>query len=318
MDTPEIKNLSLQIKKKILEAGFDICGIAKVRALTEREPVIRKWLEAGMNDKMGYLSREPEKRYNPELVFPGTKSLVVAGISYYSEIMQKRKGVPVLSRYTYGMDYHNVIVPKLEKILDFIKIMSPDAEGRAFCDTGFFHEKSWISEAGLGWQGRHSIAISSEIGSFFFIGILMLNIELEYDKPFKGEKCGSCRLCIDKCPTGAINENRTIDARKCISNRTIENRGPIPEEIVPKLGGRVYGCDLCQEVCPWNKDLKPCSHPEFTISEKVADMTPDDWQSLTEEQFNKYFSKTALVRIKFPDFKRNIEAAFRSMDHKNI
>ncbi len=314
MDTAERKNLSQQIKKKTHEAGFDICGMAKVRDLTERVPVISEWLEAGMNDKMGYLAREPEKRFNPELVFPGTKSLVVAGISYYSENRQNGKGVPVLSRYTYGMDYHSVIVPKLEKILDFIKIMIPEAGGKAFCDTGFFHEKSWISEAGLGWQGRHSITISKEIGSFFFIGILMLNIELDYDEPFKGEYCGSCRLCIDACPTGAINENRTIDTRKCISNRTIENRGPIPEEIVPKLGGRVYGCDLCQEVCPWNKNIEPNSHPEFTINEKVANMTRDDWQSLTEDQFNDYFSKTALVRIKFPDFKRNIEAAFRSVN----
>jgi epoxyqueuosine reductase len=155
--------------------------------------------------------------------------------------------------------------------------------------------------------------ISKEIGSFFFIGILMLNIELDYNEPFNGEYCGTCRLCIDSCPTGAINDNRTIDARKCISNRTIENRGPIPEEIIPKLGGRVYGCDLCQEVCPWNKDLKSNSHPEFTINEKVADMTLEEWQTLTEDQFNELFSKTALVRIKYPDFKRNIDAAIRSL-----
>jgi epoxyqueuosine reductase len=262
---------------------------------------------------MGYLAREPEKRFNPGLVMPGVQSIVVAGISYYTEARQKEKGVPVLSRYTYGKDYHSVIIPKLEKILEFIKTVEPGTEGRAFCDTGFFHEKSWISEAGLGWQGRHSIAISKEIGSFFFIGILMLNIELDYDEPFKGEHCGNCRLCIDGCPTGAINENKTIDARKCISNRTIENRGPLPEWIIPKLGGRVYGCDLCQEVCPWNKNKAPNSHPDFTINEKVADMTREDWQSLTEDQFKEYFGNTALVRIKFPDFKRNIEAAFRSM-----
>lgn len=313
MDTAQIQNLSQQIKKRVLESGFDICGIAKVRALRDREPVIREWLEAGMNDRMGYLAREPEKRFNPELVFQGAKSLVVSGISYYSDVGQKEKGVPVLSRYAYGNDYHSVIVPKLEKVLGFIKEINPDVQGRAFCDTGFFHEKSWVSEAGLGWQGRHSIAINKEIGSFFFIGVLMLNIELDYDEPFNGDLCGSCRLCIDACPTGAINENRTIDARKCISNCTIENRGPIPEAIVQKLGGRVYGCDLCQEVCPWNKNKEPNAHPEFTISGKVANMTCEDWQSLTEDQFNEYFSKTALVRIKFPDFKRNIEAALRSM-----
>jgi epoxyqueuosine reductase len=315
MKTAERKDLSLQIKKKAQEVGFDICGIAKNRALTEREPVLKAWLKAGMNDKMGYLSREPEKRYNPDLIFPGTKSLIVTGISYYSENKQKGTDVPVLSRYTYGRDYHDVIIPKLEKILDFVRTKVPEAEGKTFCDTGFLHEKSWISEAGLGWQGRHSIMISKEIGSFFFIGILMLNIELDCDDTLKGEYCGDCRLCIDSCPTGAINDNRTIDARKCISNRTIENRGPIPEEIIPKMGGRVYGCDLCQEVCPWNKKVKSNSHPELTINEKVANMSRKDWLSLTEDEFNELFHNTALVRIKYADFKRNIDAAIRSMDY---
>lgn len=313
MKTAKNKNLSLQIKEKALELGFDICGIARVRALTERQPVLKAWLEAGMNDKMAYLEREPEKRFNPGLVFPGTKSLVVTGISYYSEIKQKEKGVPILSRYTYGTDYHEVIVPKLEKMLTFVKDRMPEAEGKAFSDTGFLHEKSWISEAGLGWQGRHSIMINKEIGSFFFIGILMLNIELDYDDPFNGEYCGNCRLCVDSCPTRAINDNRTIDARKCISNRTIENRGPIPEEIIPKLGGRVYGCDRCQEVCPWNKNIKPNSHPEFIIDEKVAGISREEWGSLTEDQFQKLFKKTALTRIKYEDFMRNISAALKSI-----
>ena len=313
METADSYNLSLRIKEKALELGFDICGIARARALKERESSLKAWLEAGMNDKMGYLEREPEKRFNPGLVFPGTKSLVVTGISYYSEIKQKEKEVPVLSRYTYGTDYHDVILPKLEKILTWVKERVPEAEGKAFSDTGFLHEKSWINEAGLGWQGCHSIMISKEIGSFFFIGILMLNIELDYDEPFKGEFCGSCRLCIDSCPTSAINDNRTIDARKCISNRTIENRGPIPEEIIPKLGGRVYGCDKCQEVCPWNKNIKPNSHPEFIIDEKIAGMSREEWESLTEDQFQKLFKKTALVRIKYEDFMRNISAALKSI-----
>jgi epoxyqueuosine reductase len=268
-----------------------------------------------MNDKMGYLEREPEKRFNPGLVFPGAKSLVVTGISYYSENKQKENGVPVLSRYTYGTDYHDVIVPKLEKMLTLVKERVQEAEGKAFSDTGFLHEKSWISEAGLGWQGRHSIMINKEIGSFFFIGILILNIELDYDEPFKGEYCGKCRICIDACPTAAINENRTIDARKCISNRTIENRGPIPEEIVPKLGGRVYGCDRCQEVCPWNKNIKPNSHPEFMINKELAAMSREDWESLTEDKFQKLFKKTALTRIKYEDFKRNISDALRSINY---
>ena len=312
----KVKNKSISdlIKEKAFELGFDICGIARVRVLTDHESMLKAWLERGMNDKMSYLEREPEKRFNPEIVFPGTKSLVVTAISYYSEIKQREKGVPILSRYTYGTDYHDVIVPKLEKLLALVKQTRPDTEGKAFSDTGFLHEKSWISEAGLGWQGRNSIMINKEIGSYFFIGILMLNIELDYHEPFKSDYCGDCRLCIDACPTNAINDNRTIDARKCISNLTIENRGPIPEEIVPKLGGRVYGCDRCQEVCPWNKNLKPNSHPEFIIDEKIAGMTPKEWGSLTEDQFKRLFKKTALSRIKYDDFKRNISDALRSVD----
>ncbi len=303
------------IKKKAYDLGFDICGIARVHALKHQEAVLKEWLKAGMNDRMGYLERDPEKRFNPELVLRGAKSLVVTGISYNSEIKQKEKRVPILSRYTYGTDYHNVINAKLQKLLAFVKELIPGADGKAFCDTGFLHEKSWISEAGLGWQGRHSVMINKEIGSYFFIGVLVLNIELDYNKPFMNDFCGNCRLCIDACPTGAINNNRTIDARKCISNLTIENRGPIPEEIVPKLGGRVFGCDICQEVCPWNKNIKPNSHPEFKINEKIAGMKRKDWKSLTEDQFKELFNKTAINRIKYKDFKRNISDALKSTDY---
>ncbi len=305
-------NLSALIKAKAIELGFDICGIARAYPLEESEHVLRNWLEAGMNDKMSYLERDPEKRFNPELVFQDVKSLVVTGISYYSEIKQRETDVPILSRYTYGTDYHKVIVPKLESLLEFVRVKEPGTKGKAFSDTGYFHEKSWIREAGLGWQGRHSIMINKEIGSCFFIGILMLSAELDYDEPFKQDYCGNCRLCIDSCPTGAINKNKTIDARKCISNLTIENRGPIPEEIVPHLGGRVYGCDRCQEVCPWNKNLKPNTHQEFQIDERIARMNHEDWESLTEEQFHELFDNSSLSRIKYIDFKRNISDALRS------
>ncbi|MCU0455009.1 MAG: tRNA epoxyqueuosine(34) reductase QueG [Bacteroidales bacterium] len=309
----DLKILSEKIKQKALALGFDICGTAKARHLSEQELHFRAWLGKGMNDRMAYLERDPAGRFNPELVFSGVKSLIVAGISYYSEQGQVERDVPVLTRYAYGEDYHDVIIPKLRKLLSFIREKVPGAEGRAFSDTGFLHEKSWIVEAGLGWQGKHSIMINPQIGSYFFIGILMVNIELDYDDPFTRDRCGSCRLCIDSCPTAAINEDRTIDARKCISNLTIENRGPIPEEIVPKLGGRVYGCDRCQEVCPWNKGIKPHNHPEFRISEAVASMTRKDWESITEDRFKSLFGRTAVVRVKFPDFRRNIVDAFRSM-----
>jgi epoxyqueuosine reductase len=307
-------SLSARIKARARELDFDLCGIARARKLTERAQVLKAWCESGMHDRMGYMERNIEKRADPDSLFPGARSLIVTGLSYASENRQKDTRAPVLSRYTYGMNYHDVITSKLEKLLLFVKEEIPEAEGRIYVDSGQLFEKGWAQEAGLGWQGRHSIIINEEKGSFFFIGIVILNIVLDYDAPFSRDLCGDCRLCIDLCPTGAVNENRTIDARRCISNLTIENRGPVPENFIPMLGGRVYGCDRCQEVCPWNKGLLPNSHPEFNIDERISGMTREEWLSLSRDQFKELFSRTAMERISYEDLMRNIDAAIRSMD----
>jgi epoxyqueuosine reductase len=306
-------NLSVRIKQKILDLGFDICGIAKSRSLDEYGPFIETWVEAGMHDKMGYLSRDIGKRLNPENLFPEAKSLVITGLSYYSENKQKDPEAPVLSRYTYGMDYHDVITAKLEKLLAWLKSSVPGTEGKISVDAASLLEKAWAREAGLGWQGRHSLMINKNIGSFFFIGILVLNINLDYDVPFNKDYCGSCRICIDSCPTGAINDNRTIDARKCISNLTIENRGPIPEEIVPHLGRRVYACDKCQEVCPWNKHIKQNKTPEFAINEEIAELSLSDWKNLSKERFTQLFGRTSMCRVKYEKLMGNLESALKSV-----
>ena len=312
MNDSSDNNLSACIKTKAFELGFNICGIAKSRTLTEYEPWLKTWLEAGMHDIMGYLARDIDKRLNPESIFPGAKSLVVTGLSYNSEKQQKDPEAPVLSRYTYGSDYHEVINAKLESLLAWIKSVRPEVEGKPFTDSASLLEKPWAKEAGLGWQGRHSILISREIGSFFFIGILILNLDLDYDTPFTREYCGKCSLCLDECPTGAINENGTINARKCIANITIERRGPIPEELIPYLGRRIYGCDRCQEVCPWNNKTKLYKTPEFTLNEEVAGMSPADWKNISREQFSRLFEKTSMGRIKYEKLMGNIEAALRS------
>lgn len=310
-DSMEI-NLSAGIKNKAFELGFNICGIAKSRTLEEYAPRLKTWVQAGMNDIMGYLARDIDKRLNPESLFPGAKSLVVTGLSYYSEKLQQDPKAPVLSRYTYGADYHEVINAKLEKLLSWIKSFKPEVEGKPFVDSASLLEKPWAKEAGLGWQGRHSILISKKIGSFFFIGILILNIELDYDHPFTGEYCGDCRLCMDECPTGAINDNRTVNARKCIANVTIERRGPVPEELIPYLGRRIYGCDRCQEVCPWNNKLKPNTTPEFVINDEVARLSLEEWKNLSMEQFSKLFERTSMGRIKYDKLMDNIKVALRS------
>jgi epoxyqueuosine reductase len=306
MSSATEKNLSVLIKEKASDLGFDLCGIAPSRSLLEREGILQKWCDEGMNAGMNYLARDTWKRINPEALVPGAKSLVVTGLSYYTGVKQKEAGVPILSRYVFGENYHDVITRKLEKLLSFINSIRPATEGRIFVDSGPVMEKAWAVEAGLGWQGRHSVVINETIGSFFFIGILLLPLELDYDKPYSGEQCGDCRLCIELCPTGAINENHTIDARRCISNLTIENRGQIPEDILPGIEGRIYGCDRCQEVCPWNKDIKPHSHPEFDLPQELENMTRDEWMNLSEEDFVRLFKGSEIARKKYGPFMKNV------------
>jgi epoxyqueuosine reductase len=312
MDSIQKSDLSRGIKQKAHELGFNICGIAKSRTLEEYGLRLKSWIGEGMNDIMGYLARDIDKRINPESIYPGAKSLVVTGLSYYSENMQKDPKVPVLSRYTYGNDYHEVIQAKLEKLLAWIKGVVPEVDGKPFVDSSSILEKPWGREAGLGWQGRHSVLINKEIGSFFFIGILVLNIDLDYDPPFSGEYCGECRLCMDACPTGAINENRTVDARKCIANVTIERRGPIPDKLVPHLGRRIYGCDRCQEVCPWNKRIEIKGAPEFIINQEIAEMSKEEWKNLSRERFTRLFGGTSMSRVTYEKLTGNIEDALRS------
>ncbi len=311
MMTPSASDLSAGIKTRAFELGFNICGIARSRPLSENGPRLRSWVEAGMNDIMAYIARDIDNRLDPESLLPGAKSIVVTGLSYYSPNKQKDPEAPVISRYTYGSDYHEVIRLKLEDLLQWIKTLKPEVNGRPLVDSASVLEKGWAKEAGLGWQGRHSVVINKKIGSFFFIGILILDIDLEYDAPFTKDYCGECRLCIEGCPTGAINENRTIDARKCIANITIERRGPIPEALIPFLGRRIYGCDRCQEVCPWNRETKIPGTPEFELNEEIAAMSLNDWKHLTREKFKKLFGRSAMSRVKYEKLMANIEAAIK-------
>ncbi len=304
----ELTNL---IKEESSELGFDLCGIAPVRKLEEYKNILRDWCEAGMNGEMAYLGRNIEKRIDPDLLFPGAKSVIVTGINYYTERKQGGNGVPVISRYAYGSDYHDVIMNKLGRLLDFISSQNTIVNGKAFVDSAPLLEKAWAREAGLGWSGRHSVMINNKAGSFFFIGVLLVDIKLEYDKPFFDDNCGECRLCIESCPTNAINENRTIDARRCISYLTIENRGPVPEELKGKMEGRVFGCDICQDVCPWNKNAKPHNIHEFKISSELENMTREDWISLTPVRFNSLFCNSPVKRAKYDGINEKLRLFFK-------
>jgi epoxyqueuosine reductase len=300
------KTLTALIKEKAFATGFDLCGVAQSRALTEHLPILKNWCSSGMSGEMYYLGRNPEKRINPGLLIPGAKSVIVTGLNYYSDQKQGGNGIPVISRYAYGINYHDVITGKLNIVLDYIRSLYPEAEGKAFVDSAPLLEKAWAREAGLGWPGRHSVLINNKLGSFFFIGIIILNLELDYDKPFAEDPCNRCRLCIDSCPTGAINENRTIDSRKCIAYLTIESKNPVPEELVPKLGGRVFGCDRCQEVCPWNTRAKSNKIPEFQLPSEVEEMTSEDWNDLSIDKFNRLFNRSAIGRRTYKYFMQNV------------
>ena len=312
MTTSADKTLSLLIKEKAYEHGFDLCGIALSKSFKEHEPIIRNWCSSGMNGEMDYLGQNIEKRINPGLLIPGAKSVIVTGLNYYTEKKQGGDGIPVISRYAYGVNYHDVIKDKLYKVLDYIKNIRPEAKGKYFVDSAPIIEKAWAREAGLGWPGRHSILINNKIGSFFFLGVIVLNIDLDYDEPFNEDHCGTCRLCIDSCPTGAINENKTIDVRKCIAYLTIESKAPISKDLVPKMENRVFGCDKCQDVCPWNNNAKPHKNPEFEISEELALMTSEKWLNLTREKFNRIFKRSAIERRTYERLMRNVTIVTKS------
>jgi epoxyqueuosine reductase len=308
MKTSADKTLSVLVKQYAAEIGFDLCGFAAARSLEEYRSVITEWTQTGMNGDMDYLGQHIGKRLDPGILFPGAKSLIVTGINYYAEKKQGGNGVPEISRYAYGENYHHVIKARLNRILDFIKLRHPEASGRSFVDSAPLLEKAWGKEAGLGWPGKNSILINRKIGSFFFLGIIVMNIEFDYDKPAKTDYCGKCTLCIDNCPTGAINNNRTIDARKCIAYLTLECKTPIPEDLALKLEGRIFGCDKCQEVCPWNKDLKPHKIPEFNLPAEVEHMTAENWKNLSRKDYKRLFRESAIGRRSYCRFMDNIEA----------
>lgn len=311
MNTSAQKTLSVLIKEQANKLNFDLCGIAASAILDEHKPVIYEWCSSGMNGEMDYLCRNIEKRINPELLFTGAKSIIVTGLNYYTEKKQVGNSIPVISRYAYGDNYHDVIQGKLRRLLDYIIKIRPDAEGRSFVDSAPLLEKAWAREAGLGWPGRHSILINNKIGSFFFIGVIILNLELDYDNRFNKDLCGTCRLCIEACPTAAINENRTIDVRKCISYLTVESKAPVPDDLILKMEGRVFGCDRCQEVCPWNKNSKPHKTPEFVMSEELEHMSGREWRNLTGEQFNRLFKRSPVLRRSYEQFMRNVKCVLK-------
>lgn len=305
------RDLSKLIKEYAYTIGIDLCGIASSKPLKEHCETLKKWTAGGMNAGMNYLADNPERRSDPGLLLNGAKSIIVAGVNYFSDLKQGGEGIPIISRYAYGKDYHMVVKEKLHLLMEYIKSLEPSIIGKSFVDSGPLLEKAWAREAGLGWIGKNSLLINRETGSFIFLGAIIINIELKYDTPYQEDNCGSCTLCIESCPLKAINNNRTIDARKCISWLTVENKNPIPEEYLDKMGDRIFGCDICQDACPWNKNAKPHSNPEFDISPELLKMTREEWLSLSVEKHLELFFQSAVGRLKYEKLIQNIETILK-------
>lgn len=296
------------IKLKTKELGFDACGIAKAEKLSEEEPRLKSWLEKGFNGRMDYMSNNFDKRLDPTLLVEESKSVIVVLFYYYPPVLQNEASGYKISKYAYGRDYQSVIRGKLNQLGEYINQIAPGHTWRAFSDSAPVREKAWAVKAGLGCIGKHSLLLVPQKGSFFFIGELITSLELEPDQSYKGNLCGACTRCINACPNGAIAEPGVIDARKCIAHQTIESReGQISEGVTDFNKEWIFGCDICQDACPWNKKAESHTHEDFQPNPELLALTKPEWESLTEERFNEIFKDSGIKRTKFAGLKRNID-----------
>ena len=293
--------------------GFDIYGIAQAAPHHEDSTHISEWIAAGKNGSMGFIERNLDKRGDITTLVEGAKSVIVAGIRYYSNDSHAGEDNYFVSRYARVKDYHTVIEEKLTRVQKIIRKEVPDAVCRGFCDAGPVTEKTWAIRAGLGWRGKHSLVINKDIGSFFFLGEIVTSAEFIYDNATSRDRCGDCTLCIEACPTGAICGDRTIDARRCIAYLTIEHDGSIPEEFRGKTEKIIFGCDRCQEVCPWNRKAFPYSDKELIPDFPVTSLTRKEWHNLTPEDFKRIFRSSPVKRTGFDNIRRNIDF----VDHRS-
>lgn len=298
--THSIKSLSKQL-------GFDACGIAKAEVLTEDANRLERWLHKGFNGKMKYMENYFEQRINPKLLVPGAKSVITL-IKNYFPSQQQKSSSPKISKYAFGKDYHSVIKNKLKEFLFLLNEQIGNINGRGFVDSAPVLERAWATKSGLGWIGKNGNLITKHNGSFFFIATLIVDIELNYDDVFAKDFCGSCTRCIDSCPTQAILPGKIINGSKCISYFTIELKDLlIPQEMKNKFDGWIFGCDVCQDVCPWNRFSKPHNEPEFTPISEILNFSTKEWQQISEENFNKFFKHSPLKRAKWSGIQRNLK-----------
>lgn len=292
------------IKTEAKRLGFLSCGISKAAFLDEEAPRLENWLNKNMNGEMAYMENHFDKRLDPTILVPDSKSVVSLLLNYFPS----EKQIPdtyKISKYAYGTDYHFIIKDKLRQLMDFISEEIGAVHGRAFVDSAPVLDKAWAAKSGLGWIGKHSNLLTKQLGSFYFIAELILDLDLEYDTPVT-DHCGNCTACIDACPTQAIVADKVVDGSKCISYFTIELKNEIPFSEKGKFEDWAFGCDICQDVCPWNRFSKPHNEPLFNPHPEMLSMSKKDWEEITEEVFQKIFKKSAVKRTKYSGIKRNI------------
>ena len=292
------------IKSEAKRLGFLSCGISKASFLEQEAPRLENWLNKNHHGQMAYMENHFDKRLNPKLLVTDSKSVVSLLLNYYPSEIQNPESFKI-SKYAYGQDYHFVIKSKLNELLYAIQNEIGAVSGRAFIDSAPVLDKAWAAKSGLGWIGKNSNLITQKVGSFYFIAELIIDLDLEYDFATT-DHCGTCTACIDACPTQAIVAPYVVDGSKCISYFTIELKENIPAEMKGKFNDWAFGCDVCQDVCPWNKFSKPHSEPLFNPNQEILNFTKKDWIEITDETFAKVFSKSAVKRTKISGFKRNI------------
>jgi epoxyqueuosine reductase len=287
--------------------GFSFCGITKAEFLEDEAPQLERWLNNNYHGEMKWMENHFDKRCDPSLLVPGAKSVISFLYNYMPDETQE-EGLPKISKYAYGDDYHRVIKDKLVLLMQELEEEFGEINGRVFVDSAPVLERALAAKAGLGWVGKHSLLINKAGGSFFFIAQLISDLELQVDNPVL-DHCGTCTACIDACPTDAIVANRVVDARKCISYLTIELKNEIPTEFSSKMNGWVFGCDICQDVCPWNRFSKPNTEPKFEPKPEILKNNWEDWLEITEDVFKQVFKKSAVQRTKYSGFLRNLQVA---------
>lgn len=299
-------SLSQLIKQEAKRLGFDSCGISKAERLDEEAQILENWLNQERHGEMAYMANHFEKRVDPRQLVDGAKSVISLSFNYFTDKKQHDDEAPKIAMYAYGKDYHAVIRERLEQLLQLIREKAGAVTGRCFVDSAPVLEKAWAKKSGIGWIGKNTNLLTKRKGSYFFLAEIILDLELEFDGPVK-DYCGTCTKCIDACPTNAIYAPYKLDASKCISYFTIELKDELlPADYKGKFHNWMYGCDICQQVCPINSQAAPNKEPAFSPSSELMNMSKADWQQLTEETFNNLFRHSAVKRTKYKGLTRNI------------